>query len=730
MRDGFVGWKVEESWALPAAFKEMKSISAPGEPDPRRFMSLGDAERLLNSDLAAAEARGRVYLAGNPADSAASYLLGAALRRQGRHSEARIILEPLTDSQPQMGAAWRELGVVLAELGERPLAIGALLRTIDFDYTDKDAWYALGDLLPFPERVDEDATRNDSRLTKAEAALRERRVEIAETILRDLVEVRPTSAPAIKLLADIFVRTGRWAESEALLERCLELAPEFVAARFRYVTMRFAHRNVGGLLPHIDELLKSDPASTLYRSLKALVLWGNRQFVSAIAEFETFIAACERPGLWLEYARAQRAARSGDAIAAYRMALRLLPSFVDAYVSLANVKAFRMDGFIEAIRDQLARPGLPVEDRARLHYVLGKAFEDMERYGESFDNYRTSNEILRRARESGIENDNLYLRHAKTFFAPAFFRARTGFGYAERGPIFIVGMPRSGSTLVEQILSSHSAVEALGEIFDLPETGQRFAPDRPGDPLGGYPYTLNDLSAERFRLLGEQYMKATRSRRKSDKPFFTDKLPGNYCHVGLIHLALPNAKIIDVRRHPLDCCFSCFKHYFPAAQPQALDLQDIGRSYVDYVDLMAHFDEVLPGSVHRVFYENLIGNLETEVRRLLDYVGLPFEEQCLRFHENTRHVLTLSADQVHMPLYGAAIGHWRHYGQWLDPLKKALGYVLDAYPEVPRFYSEVHVESKNPLHLGQVSRRFAFVKGIGQAPFEIAAQSPSPSSGK
>jgi hypothetical protein len=280
-------------------------------------------------------------------------------------------------------------------------------------------------------------------------------------------------------------------------------------------------------------------------------------------------------------------------------------------------------------------------------------------------------------------------------------------------------MPRSGSTLVEQILASHPQVEALGEITNLMEAGQRLAPDRPGDREGGYPYVLKYLDSAGFRRIGEEYVHSTLPRRTLGRPFFTDKLPGNYCHVGLIHLALPNARIIDVRRHPLDCCLSCYKHYFPAGHPHALDLSDIGRFYANYVELMAHFDAVLPGRVHRVIYEQLVEYPEQEVRRLLDHIGLSFDEACLRFHESLRPVLTISADQVRQPLFADGVGRSRNYEPWIAPLKKALGSILEVYPSVPAFSSEV---PKTAPAAGDATRRGSFVTGLRQISFETASQ--------
>jgi hypothetical protein len=301
-------------------------------------------------------------------------------------------------------------------------------------------------------------------------------------------------------------------------------------------------------------------------------------------------------------------------------------------------------------------------------------------------------------------------------FTPAFFRQRKGAGYDERGAIFIVGLPRSGSTLVEQILASHSDIEGLGELDCLQTIVSRLTHAEGKGPR--YPAAVGTLDLERLRTLGKEYMDLTRARRKTDRPFFTDKLPANFSHAGLIHLILPNAKIVDVRRHPLDCGFSCYKHYFPFGQPLTYRLEDIGRAYVDYVELMAHFDDVLRGNVYRILYERLVADPAKEVRLLLAYLGLPFEQQCLRFHENRRLVTTLSHDQVRMPLYASGTEQWRHYEPWLQPLKKELGYVLEVYPEVPKFYAHLNARRRSEAGRGPQSNIFRCFKGVRQLPFE------------
>jgi len=272
---------------------------------------------------------------------------------------------------------------------------------------------------------------------------------------------------------------------------------------------------------------------------------------------------------------------------------------------------------------------------------------------------------------------------AKRTYSREFFEQRKGSGSPARDPIFIVGLPRSGSTLIEQILSSHSAVEGT---MELPEIISMTRALRAGaDATPGYHQALARLERQELGELGEQYLERTRIQRKSSAPLFIDKMPNNFAHIGLIHLALPNAKIIDARRHPLACCLSGFKQHFAQGQNFTYSLDDIGRYYRDYVDLMAHFDAVLPGRIHRVIYEQTVDDTETEVRRLLDYCGLPFEEGCLRFFENERPVRTASSEQVRKPIYRDGVEHWRHYQPWLDPLKAALGPVLDAYPAAPDF---------------------------------------------
>jgi len=283
------------------------------------------------------------------------------------------------------------------------------------------------------------------------------------------------------------------------------------------------------------------------------------------------------------------------------------------------------------------------------------------------------------------DENHAHVERSKRLFTAEFFAERAGFGNPAPDPIFVVGLPRSGSTLIEQILASHSSVEGTMELPDVAMLARVVGARTTRSAGSAYPRSLEKFSAEELHALGSRYLAQTRIQRKTSAPIFIDKMPNNFAHVGFIHLMLPNAKIVDARRHPLGCCFSGFKQHFARGQNFTYDLGEIGRYYRDYVELMAHFDAVLPGRVHRVLYENMVEDTEGEVRRLLAYCGLPFEESVLRFHENQRAVRTASSEQVRQPIFKEGVDHWRHFEPWLAPLEKALGNVVSSYPATPQF---------------------------------------------
>jgi tetratricopeptide (TPR) repeat protein len=479
-------------------------------------------------------------------------------------------------------------------------------------------------------------------------------------------------------------RLGRYGDAEKLLTRALELAPSFEAARHNRAIVLFRQQKSAEAIGDIDLLLARDPRNANYRNLKAAALARLGEYEDAIALYDALLKENPRePRVWLAQGHALRTAGRQDAcIAAYRRCIELAPNFGEAYWSLANLKTFRFsDADVAAMRKALARTDLKDEDRYHLDFSLGKALEDQGAFAESFRHYDDGNRLRRAKVNYNAEETSAHVRRSKALFTRSFFSAREGGGASAGDPIFIVGLPRAGSTLIEQILSSHSQIEGTMELADLAHIARELADQKSKSDTSKYPETLGDLDRDRLRALGEAYLARTRIQRKTSRPFFIDKMPNNFAHVGMIHLILPNAKIIDARRHPMANCFSAFKQHFARGQSFSYGFDDLGRYYRDYVELMAHFDDVLPGRVHRVLYERIVADTQSEVRRLLAYCGLPFEDACLRFNETARAVRTASSEQVRRPIFTDAVEQWRNYEEWLGPLRAALGSVVEEYEE-------------------------------------------------
>jgi len=560
-----------------------------------------------------------------------------------------------------------------------------------------DAWLALGDqytLLGETAAADAayalhiKASTRDPRLLAPAAALCDGRIAVAEQLLREHLKQFPTDVAAIRMLAEVAGRLRRNADAEHLLQRCLELAPGFAAARQNYALILHRQNKAEAALEQLEILLRREPRSPGLRNLKAAVLGTIGEYGQALELYAGIVAEFpQQPKIWLSYGHALKTAgRQQEGIAAYRRSIALAPGLGEAWWSLANLKTFRFTpADLEVIRAQLAQPELGLEDRFHFEFTLGKALEDAGDYAGSFARYAEANRLRRSVVRYEPDETTTHVRRCKAFFTPEFLAGRTGGGCPAPDPVFIVGLPRAGSTLVEQILASHPAVEGTMELQDLVSLARELGGKVQRSDVSKYPEVLAGMSPNDLRELGERYLARTRIQRKTGAPFFIDKLPNNWAHTGLIHLILPNAKIIDARRHPLSCCFSGFKQHFARGQHFTYSLPEIGRYYRDYVELMAHFDRVLPGRVHRVIYEHMVADTEAEVRRLLAYCGLPFDEACLAFHRNERAVRTASSEQVRQPIYTDSVDQWRHYDAWLDPLRDALGPVLDAYPAAPEY---------------------------------------------
>ncbi|HEX4079352.1 MAG TPA: sulfotransferase [Rhizomicrobium sp.] len=526
------------------------------------------------------------------------------------------------------------------------------------------------------------------RLREAAQLIEHGQMGAASGTLRGFLKAHPGDAHALHLLGEIAYRQGRTDQALASWGQCVDIAPDFTPARHQYAAALLGAARADVALLHSDQLLKRDSRNPDYRALKARALEALDDYSAAADLWRGLLKEYpDRAYFWTCYGYVLRGlGMLPESIAACRKVIELDPASGSAWWNLADIKTFRFaEADIQQMEKQIANAELPAAGRACVHFALGKAHGDLKQYETSFGHYAKGNALRRLALPHDPDVLTAYVARSKLVFSEEFFRARSGRGCESPDPIFIVGMMRSGSTLVEQILSSHSQVEGTRELAEVAAAShhlQRFASKKGCD----FPSILERVDAGVFCQLGERYLENTRVHRKLGRPYFIDKMGANFGHVGLIHLLLPNAKIVDVRRHPLACGFSIFSQYFPKGQNNTYKLADIGRNYRDYVELMAHFDRVLPARIHRVFYESLIAEPEAEIRRLLAYLGLPFEESCRDFHRTERTIATVSAEQVRSPIYHTALEHWRNYEPWLAPLKEVLGAVLDDYPAAPEFH--------------------------------------------
>jgi tetratricopeptide (TPR) repeat protein len=521
------------------------------------------------------------------------------------------------------------------------------------------------------------------RLQKIAALLQGDQIPLAEKELTDHLDRNPADVDALSLMAQTQMRLGRLNTAAALLMRCLELAPDFMAARFEYAKMLFRLSRYTDSLRETEILLTADGGNPLFRRLKAhnlSVIGDDRDSLDIWKQLVD--EEPDRAESWIVYGHALREnGRSEESIAAYRKALQLRPSSGLAWWSLANMKTVRFtDSDVAAMQEQLNRTDMTPDDRVNTQFALGRASEDRNLFGKSFEHYAKGNAALRLRLDHDWDAVDARIAKEKDLFTSTFFESRRNAGCKAPDPIFVVGRPRSGSTLIDQILSSHSAIEGTAELPYIPALAARLEERECLEHGIDYPGILEKLDSSALTGFGEEYLERARVHRKQGRPFFIDKSPNNYYYVALIHLILPNAKIIDARRHPVACCFSNFKQNFASTN---FRLSELGHVYRNYVALLAHFDRVLPGRIHRVIYEDMVANPEAEIRKMLDYLGLPFEESCLRFYESDRAVRTPSSEQVRKPISSEAVDHWRHFEPWLGSLIKSLGTVLMAYPSVP-----------------------------------------------
>ncbi len=518
------------------------------------------------------------------------------------------------------------------------------------------------------------ATRNPA-LLQAGKALVENDLPAAEAMLRPYLKRRPTDVAAIRMMAELAARVGRVVDSENLLRRALELAPHFTVARANLATILYKQQRPAEALAELDRITADGEAGFAHDSLRAAAIGRMGGHEEAIALYRKVLERRpDEPRIWMSLGHNLRTlGRVDEAVAAYRRGLVLRPASGEIWWSLANLKTFRFsDSEVATMEQALAGPDLSDEDAVHLHFALGKSMEDRGLWAQSFAHYDSANGTRRKALDYDASEIERQVDRSIALLTPQFFAERKHFGCPANDPIFIVGLPRSGSTLVEQILSSHPQVEGTTEHPDIPMMVRRIATSGADKGSARYPAFLAKLSAEECRALGEEYLERIAPQRVTGRPYFIDKLPNNWALLGFIRLILPKARIVDARRHPLACGFSNFKQHFARGQPFTYDLADIGDYYRHYVRMMRHMEQVLPGWAVRILNEDLVADPDGEIRRLVASVGLEWDDACLSHHKTKRPIRTPSAEQVRQPVNASGTEQWRNYEPWLGPLVAAL----------------------------------------------------------
>jgi len=657
------------------------------EGEVARTRTLLQERRFTEATKAATALRARA-----PENRDVLYLLALAERQQGHAETALAVLEDLGQLHPGFSRLYQERGFCHVLRKDAPAAIQSLLRAVHINPALPDSWRMLEGL--YRMIGDRENARNAgghvqvlSKLAPdvvaATQLFSDGETGPAEHLIRHYLQRNPEDIEGMRLLARIGHRLEVLDDAEFLLSEVLERAPDYTAARADYARVLLDRHKYREAQTEIKRLRAADRDNIQYLTLEASAWVGLGDQERAIALYRQVLtqqvgnAAAD---IHLSLAHSLKTlGRRNEAIEAYRAAAATRPCFGDAYWSLANLKTYRFtDEEIDAMHQALDEASTPTVDRYHLHFALGKSAEDRGDFESSFDHYQKGNALKRAESRYRPEPVELNTANQKRVCTREFFEARRDFGVSSREPIFVVGLPRSGSTLIEQILASHPEVEGTQELADIPRIvlePQGREPDL-DHPL--YPACLESLTASDIQRLAERYLKDTQVYR-TGRAYFIDKMPNNFRHIGLMHLMFPNARIIDARREPMACCFSNLKQLFARGQEFTYSIPDIARYYRTYLELMAHWDSVLPDRILRVHHEDVVENLEGNVRRILDYCGLSFDPACVEFHKTERAVKTASSEQVRQPIFREGLDHWRHFEPWLGPLHEALGDALERY---------------------------------------------------
>jgi tetratricopeptide (TPR) repeat protein len=632
-----------------------------------------------------------------PENRDALYLQAMNLRFLNRFDEALGVLERLQTLHPRYSRLYQERGHCYVALRDAPGAIDAFLRGVNINPALPASWNMLQSLYRMSGDEKNAATAAEHVATlrnmpppivQAGSLFSDGELTPAENIVRAYLQKHGDHVEAMRLLARIGLERDVLDDAELLLESVLQLAPDYRAARFDYARALYRRQKYLQAQQQTEKLLALDPENREYLKQYAASCVGLGNYEPIIDLYRSLLTRTP-PGnpeaadlhLWIAHAL-KTVGRQQEAIDEYYAAIAVRPDFGEAWFSLANLKTYRFaQDQVQRMGVAEAEPSTQVVDRYHLCFALGKALEDAQDYAGSWQYYERGNALKHAEIRYLPQITETNTRLSKRVCTKEFFEARMGWGVPDADPIFVLGLPRAGSTLIEQILASHSQVEGTQELADI----QRIVMELRGRAADlenpRFPGVLAELGPEDFRRFGERYMTDTRVFRTTNRPVFIDKMPNNFRYIGLIHLMLPNAKIIDARREPMACCFSNLKQLFSTGQEFSYSIDDVGRYYRTYLELMRHWHEVLPGRILKVQHEDVVDDLEGNVRRILEFCGLPFEAACLDFHKTERSVRTASSEQVRQPIFREGLDQWRNYEPWLGPLKEALGDALERYRE-------------------------------------------------
>lgn len=647
-------------------------------------------EKMRRGEFSNASQQLDAFLKKHPNQTDVLYMRAVCARYLKNYSEALGFLNDLKAIKPDYGRAYQEEGHIYRAINDMTKALNAYQRACAFNPSLDVSWRRQGEILAASGKPAEarQATAQSEWLAALAPAVRaamnhihEGRLLKAENLCRAHLIKNKQDVEAMRLLAEVGARFNVLDDAEFLLESAAEFAPDNVAVRIDYIKILRKRQKYEAALKEAKELYKRNPDDPVFQSHLAIENMHNNNYERA---FELFDKVLEKiPGdpttLTTRGHALKTFGRHDDAVKSYRSAFQSLPDYGEAYFGLANLKTYRFtDEEIDLMRSQEGKEQIGHSNRTHLCFSLGKALEDRGEYEDSFSYYERGNELKRVQSRYTADEMTAELQAQSDVCTAALFDAHKGHGHDAPDPIFIVGLPRAGSTLLEQILASHSQIDGTLELPNILALAHQLRRRQRITDKSQYPQILTELTAEQLQDFGEAFIEDTRVHRQ-DAPFFIDKMPNNFRHIGLIHLILPNAKIIDARRAPMSCCFSGFKQLFADGQEFTYGLDVVGRYYHDYVMLMRHWDQVLPGKVLRVQYEDVVDDVEAQVRRILDYLGLPFEQACVEFHKTERVVRTASSEQVRQPINTKGLEAWQPYEPWLDELKTALGPVLEDY---------------------------------------------------